>query len=320
MYKGELISLGVALSWTICAMFAEVASKRMGSLALNVIRMVLSLMMLSVLMMVYTSHPYPVGTDAATWGWLLLSGLVGYVIGDFCLFNCYIYIGSRYGQLLMTLAPPAAAVAGWIMLGETMSWMTLLGMLVTMAGIAIPLLPEKKNGGELQSSREESGNRLPAKGIVLGVIAGLCQGVGLVLSARGIDCYKASLLSHGMDPVEMQNIIPFSSTFIRACMGLAGFSIWTLLSGHGKDIPAALADRKGMLSALGATVTGPFLGVSLSLMATMYTNAGIAQTIMAITPVMIIFPTWLFFKQKIRMREVIGAVVAVAGVSLFFMA
>lgn len=309
MYKGEFISLGVALSWTVCAMFAELASKRMGSLALNVIRMAISMVLLSALMLATTSCPYPAGADAATWGWLLLSGLVGYVIGDFCLFNCYILIGSRYGQLLMTLAPPAAAVAGWMMLGERMGWLTFIGMVVTLCGIALPLLPRKGERGS---------TRLPAKGIALGVIAGLCQGIGLVLSAKGIACYKDAIVRSGMDLSAMQNIIPFASTFIRASMGLAGFALWTVLSGHREDIPKALKDSKGMASALGATLTGPFLGVSLSLMATMYTSTGVAQTIMAITPVLIIFPTWLFFKQKVHIQEILGAVLAVAGVSLFF--
>lgn len=78
MYKGELISLTVAVSWTVCAMFAEVASKRMGSLALNVVRMSMSLVMLMGVMWWYTGVPYPAGSDTSTWIWLSLSGFVGY--------------------------------------------------------------------------------------------------------------------------------------------------------------------------------------------------------------------------------------------------
>lgn len=304
-----MISLAVAASWTVCAMFAEVASKRMGSLALNVIRMAMSLLMLAVLMWFATGVPYPVAADTSTWLWLLLSGLVGYVLGDYCLFNCYISIGSRYGQLLMTLAPPAAAVAGALMLGERMGLLALAGMTVTMAGIALSIY--RPRGG---------GDRLPVKGILLGVAAGVCQGFGLVLSAKGLDCYEASIAAHGLDVESMRNVIPFSSTAIRAVMGLVGFTIWSLLSGHGSDIGRAALDRKGMLFALGATITGPFLGVSLSLMATLYTSTGVAQTIMALTPVLIILPTWLFFHQRVTWREIAGSVVAVAGVSLFFVA
>lgn len=312
MYKGEFIALATAISWTACAMMAEVASKRMGSLALNVIRMAMSLVMLAALMWVCMGAPYPVGADGATWGWLLLSGLVGYVIGDYCLFSCYIIIGSRFGQVLMTLAPIAAAFTGWVMLGEKMSLTALAGMTVTILGIVVSLSGKKEN--------DSSGNdgRLPAKGIIFGVIAGICQGVGLVLSAKGLDSYESSLIASGMDPESYRNIIPFSATAIRAVMGLVGFSVWTLLSGHGKDLVSGVKDLKGMGAAFGATLTGPFLGVSLSLMATLYTNTGVAQTIMALTPVLIILPTWLFMHQKVTVREILGAVLAVGGVSLFF--
>lgn len=307
MYKGELISLAVATSWTICAMFAEVASKRMGSLVLNVIRMALSLVFLAAVMWVFTGSPYPVGADTSTWVWLLLSGLVGYVLGDFCLFTCYILIGSRYGQLLMTLAPIAAAVTGLMLLGQRLAPMSIVAMAVTLSGIAISLYRKSDTDG-----------RISPKGILMGSIAGICQGVGLVLSAKGLNCYEASLQAHGMDAASMQNVIPFASTAIRAVMGLIGFTLWTLLSGHGQDLKNAVTDRRGMLFALGATITGPFIGVSLSLMATLYTSAGIAQTIMALTPVLIIAPTWLFFHQKVTLREVIGSVVAVTGAALFF--
>ena len=110
MYKGELISLLVTVLWTVTALAAEVASKRLTPLGLNVIRMCLSLLFLSGMMWIGCGQPFPQETDVETWLWLSLSGFVGYVLGDYCLFNSYLLIGSRFGQLFMTLAPAAAAI------------------------------------------------------------------------------------------------------------------------------------------------------------------------------------------------------------------
>ena len=112
MFVGEIISLFVALSWTVTALFAEVASKRMGSLPLNVVRMTMSLSLLVLTLWLTMGTPSPRFADGSTWLWLLLSGVVGYVIGDYCLMQGYIYIGSRFGQLFMTLSAPTAAITG----------------------------------------------------------------------------------------------------------------------------------------------------------------------------------------------------------------
>lgn len=313
MYTGELIALTVAVSWTACAMFAEVASKRLGALPLNVIRMLMSLIMLAVTMWIMTGSPYPLYADGETWLWMSLSGLVGYVLGDFCLFNSYILIGSRFGQLLMTLSAPAAAVTGWMMIGETMSMMAILGMLITMMGISLAVFSKHSPTEPGQESM-----KLPLKGIVLGVCAGLGQGVGLVLSAKGLICYDRSLSANGITDANIIMLIPFASTAMRAITGLVGFSLWTALKGELPLLRHAVGDSRGMLFALAATVTGPFIGVSLSLMATQYTSTGIAQTIMATTPVLILLPSYLVFHQRITLKETIGAIIAVVGVTLFF--
>ena len=135
MFIGEIISLFVALSWTVTALFAEVASKRMGSLPLNVVRMVMSLSLLAVTLWLVMGIPWPRFADGPTWLWLLLSGVVGYVIGDYCLMQGYIYIGSRFGQLFMTLSAPTAAIMGRLLIGEEMSPLAIVGMCVTLTGI-----------------------------------------------------------------------------------------------------------------------------------------------------------------------------------------
>ena len=139
-YLGEIISITVAVSWTVTALFAEVGSKRLGSLQLNVIRMLLSLVMLGGTLWWFTGVPYPMFAGAQGWLWLSLSGFVGDLLGDYCLFNSYVIIGSRFGQLFMTLAPPTAAIAGWIILGEKMELQCVAGMLVTLTGIGISVL------------------------------------------------------------------------------------------------------------------------------------------------------------------------------------
>lgn len=159
-YAGEVISLVVAVSWTATALFADIASRRMGTLRLNFIRMGLALVFLAALLWITLGSPYPVYADARTWFWLALSGLVGYVFGDFCLFNSYEIFGARYGQLFMTLAPPLAGISGWLMLGEKMSWHSWIAMLVTLSGIAMSILV--RGGGE---SRKLS-LKLPLKGVL----------------------------------------------------------------------------------------------------------------------------------------------------------
>lgn len=313
MYQGEVIAITVALMWTACAIFSEAASRRIGSLCFNVVRMSMSLLMLLGMLWWFMGSPYPVGADATTWFWLALSGFIGYVLGDYCLINGYVLIGSRYGQLLMTLAPPTAAVFGWLMMGQRMTMLAVAGMLVTLSGISIAILKPGK--------QETKTDGLPTKGIMFGIGAAVGQGLGLVLSAKGLMHYEAQMDAVGMTfrhEASAAMIVPFAATAIRAIVGCLGFIIWLIAKKETAQLRKALRNRRAMWAVVGSTVTGPFIGVSLSLMATMYTAVGIAQTIMALTPVLIILPTYLIFHQKVQWQEVIGAIISVCGVSLFF--
>ena len=308
-HLGEIISLIVALSWTVTALFADRASHRLGSMTTNVIRLVLASVFLAVILWIGLGHPYPVYADGKAWAWLAASAVVGYVFGDWCLFNCYLSIGARFGQLFMTLAPPMAAIAGWIILGETLTWKSMFAMGVTLCGIAISIL-SRGEGHHVRLT-------LPLKGVLLGLGAGLGQGVGLVLSKVGMEHYATLVPADA--PAAMGTLLTFASTMIRAIVGSLGFLLLMTLQRQTSQLKAAFHDRRGMSYALIVTLFGPVLGVSLSLMAVHYTSAGIASTLMALTPVFILIPYAFIFHQRISVREILGVVVSMTGVALFFL-
>ena len=308
-HLGEIIALVVAMSWTVTALFADKASHRLGSMTANVIRLVLATLFLALILWVGVGSPYPVYADGKAWTWLAASALVGYVFGDWCLFNCYLSIGARFGQLFMTLAPPMAAIAGWAILGETLSWKSGLAMAITLCGIAISIL-SKEEGRHVHLT-------LPLKGVLLGLGAGLGQGVGLVLSKVGLEHYAEIIPADA--PAHMNTLLPFASTMIRAVVGAAGFLALMALQKKTKELKAAAHDRRGLGYALIMTIFGPVMGVSLSLMAVRYTSAGIASTLMALTPVFILIPYAFIYHQRIRTRELLGVLVSMTGVALFFL-
>ena len=311
-YLGQSIALAVAVSWTVCALLSETVSRRLGAHVVNVLRMVLSLLFIGALLWVCTGSPLPPRADATTWGWLLASGLVGYVFGDYCLFNAYLLIGSRFGQLFMTIAPAVSAVAGWLLLGERLSPQALLGMAVTMTGIAVSILgrgaPDEEGEGR---RRRKVRLNLPKRGVLLGIGAGVGQGLGLTLSAVGLKHYAAVWTSTAF-------LLPFAATQMRAVAGLPGFLLLLFLAGKGDALRRACTDGRGWLLMAATVVFGPFVGVSLSLMATQYTSTGVAMTIMSLSPVLILWPAHVLFGQRVTRREVLGALISVAGVALFF--
>ena len=306
-YIGELISIGVAFSWTATALLSEFGSKRLGNLTLNVLRMGLALLFSLVLFGAVTGNPLPTGVPAEACGWMLLSGLVGYVIGDYCLFQCYILIGSRFGQLFMTLAPLSAALMAWITLGQQMKPMSIVAMLVTLFGIGISVLG--------RGNHHMVSLKLPLNGVLFAIGAAMCQGIGLVLSKIGMDHYDvAAMAKAGVS----EWLIPFSANFYRCIAGIIGFTILLYFRDGIGHLREAMHDRKGLSVAIATTIFGPFVGVGFSLMAVQYTAAGIASTLMAMTPIIILLPSYWLFHEKITWKAVLGAFISVIGVSLFF--
>jgi drug/metabolite transporter (DMT)-like permease len=333
-YLGELISIGVAVSWTMSALFFEYAGKRIGSLIVNILRLIFAIVLMGAFLTVVAGSPLPQQADGATWFWMVLSGLVGFVFGDLCLFHSYLLITARFSQLLMTLAPPFAALFGWILLGEKLSPTGFLGMAVTLTGIAISVLKRRDAivaGGSnlvVVSERDkgmpaEKTNGIPksrlrlnisAKGLTLGICGALGQGLGIVLSKQGMNHYSLS----AQDP-DIVKYIPFAATQIRIITGVIGFALIIILSGRTRNFVSGVKDRKGAMTTFAGSIFGPFVGVSLSLMAVQYTNTAIASTIMATTPIIILIPYILIYKRKVTPVEFLGALLSVAGVSLFFM-
>lgn len=307
-HLGEAIALLSAVSCTITALYASEASGRLGTMTVNVIRLVLASVFLAALLWVTTGSPYPLYADGKTWTFLILSAAVGYVFGDYCLFSSYLVIGPKTGQLFMTLAPPIAAVAGWAILGETLSLNALIAMAVTICGIVISII----SGGDGKIRLD-----IPVKGIILGIGAGLGQGIGLVLSKIGMQHYSAAIPADA--PAMMDEMMPFASTMIRALAGGLGFLFIMCLMKTTSELKEGFRDRKGMKYAVMTTLTGPVIGVSLSLMAVRHTNTGIASTLMALTPVLIILPYSIIYRQKVSLKEIIGVVISMTGVGLFFM-
>lgn len=270
VYAGELAALAAAMFWTVTAIAFEKAGKRIGSLQVNLLRLGLAFVIFGVLAILRTGHFFPQGAGTHQWLWLSISGIVGFVLGDLFLFQAYVVVGARISMLIMSLAPPIAALIGWLVLGEILSAKAFLAMMLTLVGISMVILVKS----DTIKGDKRKGKRLVFRYPIIGLLlafGGACgQAMGLVLSKYGMETYDV-----------------VSSTQIRVIAGTGGFMLIFALTNRWRKLNLAFSDKRalGFLS-LGA-VFGPFLGVTASLIAVKYTGTGIASSIMSIVPVLI---------------------------------
>jgi drug/metabolite transporter (DMT)-like permease len=55
------------------------------------------------------------------------------------------------------------------------------------------------------------------------------------------------------------------------------------------------------------------------MVAVTYAETGVAQTLMSLMPVLIIPAVWILYRQRTSWRGILGAVIAVFGVSILFL-
>jgi drug/metabolite transporter (DMT)-like permease len=316
---GAIAALATAFAWTFTALAFEYAAKRIGSLALNFLRLLVGFVFLGIYCLVVRGSVLPLDAPLESWLWLGASGLVGFVIGDLLLFQAFIDIGSRIAMLVYATAPAMTALLGFIALGERITLVGAGGMALTIAGIAIVVTGKRAaSESRARTEAEAGGPARPAdrprrlRGLVLAAGGALGQAGGLVLGKLGAGP------GSGGDGAAAMN--PFAGTQIRVSAGILGFAAILVATRSWKGIWTALKDRRAVASLTAGAFFGPFLGVSLSLLAVQLVNAGVASAIMSIVPVLIIAPSALIMKERVTASEILGSLVAVAGVFVLFLA
>lgn len=293
-YTGEIAGLATAICWTATAMSFQYASRRIGSVSVNLIRMVFAFVFYLIYSRIVLGQWLPLDASPEAWLYLGISGLIGFVIGDYFLFKSYEYVSSKISMLIMSTAPAFAALLGWIMIKDPFTWMNFFGMALVMLGVAVVILKKDTESGKRRI-------RYPIKGIFFAFGGAIGQGVGSVFSKIG-----------------MAENDPFASSQIRVIIGLIGFTIMISFMKHWKNLFEGVKDKKASKALVIGSFFGPFLGVSLGMVAFKYTSLGVASTLMATVPVFILLPSHIILKEKLTLNEVVGAIIAVMGIAIFF--
>ena len=301
-HLGELFALLTAFFWTTTSLSFQQATRRAGSLSVNVLRLIIAFFIYGIISFFTRGLFFPIDATTSQWIWMSISGLVGFVFGDYFLFKSYELISARISMLIMSLSAPIAAFIGWSILGETMSSISLVAMFITIVGIMIVITEKKKLDDEkLKKQRKKIQFSFSPKGMLFAFFGSIGQATGLVLSKYGMKDYNV-----------------FAATQIRIIAGCFGFVLLISVIKRWPKVKEAAVNSISMKFILIGSIFGPFLGVYTSLLAVKYTTVGIASTIMAIIPVLIIPPAILIYKEKVTLKEVIGAFIALGGIVLFF--
>ena len=294
---GELAALLTSVAWAGTSVLFTKATQQVGSIIVNRIRVILALLFLMVLNWAFDGYLLPFNAGVDRWIWFALSGAIGYALGDLLLFQSFLHIGPQRGMLMMSLAPLMSAGLAWVFFDEILTGTQILGVIITLAGVAWVIVRRRSDTHVAQSS--------PVQGVMLGLGAAIGQAVGFVLSKQGLT----------------DNFSPLAGNSIR--MLAAVIVLWALASIQGKagKTTNSMREQPKVLGLLIlAAFTGPVLGATLSLFALQHTQVGVASTLIALSPVFLLPVSWVIFKEKFDWGAVLGTLVAIGGVALLFLA
>jgi drug/metabolite transporter (DMT)-like permease len=294
-YIGEITGLGAAFCWMWTMLLFSLAGERIGSLAVNVIRLSIALPLLiittTILFGVNYSELYAGGN---VW-YLYLSGFIGLALGDAALFYALVAIGPRKTSLIFSSVPIATSLIAFFTIGERMSLITWVSIFITVSGIVWVI-----------SEKSVENKRFPNKALTKGVIAVI---IGVIFQAAGLVLSKAGMGG---------TVDPLPATLVRIFAGTIGMYLYVIVTRNIGTVLKGFRDMKAIALTAGGAFFGPFLGIWLSIISVKYTETGVTATLSATVPIMILPFAYFVYKEKLSGRTIIGTLMAVAGIVLLF--
>jgi drug/metabolite transporter (DMT)-like permease len=296
---GEIASLLTSICWVLSALFFTEGGKRVGSMVVNRVRMVFGLVLLALVNWLLFGELIPLNAEPERWLWLGLSGLFGLALGDIFLFQSFLWIGPRRAMLIIAGVPVLNTLLAWLFFSEVLTIYAYVGIAVTVAGIFLVLSEKEDENDILAKDRKNF-----SKGLVFCLLGALGQSAGMLLARHGVGGDFPAL----------------TGTLIRAVVATLVFWLLALMTGKVKKTVAAVKDdRRALLWIALGSLAGPFLGIWLSLTGLKFTDVGIASTLQALAPVIMLPVAHYLYKERITGRAVLGTLLSLSGVAVLFL-
>lgn len=295
---GEIAGLLCAFNWSLSATCFTESSKIIGTTVVNRARLLVALLLLMITNMIMIGMPLPFNAGFERWLWLGGSGIIGLAIGDAIMFEAYIILSPRVAMLISALSPILNAVFAWLFLGESLRGMTLIGILISICGIAIVILDHSKGFGSKTNRKKFM------IGILFTLLAITAYAIGNIMSKIGL----------------AGNFNAMQGVSIR--MTMAALASWIPVFFARQTIPVfkkAWSDSKATRFILIGSVLGPFLGVWFSLLSVQNTSLGISSTLISTAPIFMLPIAKWFYKENIGLMAVIGTLVTICGIMVIFL-
>jgi drug/metabolite transporter (DMT)-like permease len=292
---GRLLALVTSACWAHNSVVYGLAGRRVGSGAVTHIRLWIALPVMAIVHSVALGSPVPLSIAPGSWGYLAVSGFLGFFLADIFIFRAFVDLGHRETLVILTLSPLVAAIISRFVLGESLSPLQIFAMLVTIGGVAWVVTAE---------GRPEPGAKGRTVGVVSAVLGAVAQAVGMVLAKRGM---------------EVGAVPPLSANFIRLAAGLFGVTLFRLVVGQFVRDFTAMRDRKSLALIAQGALVGPVLGIIANLYALSLASVGVVTTIMQTSPILLLPVDRFVFRRRLPAGAYFGTIVAVVGAVLLFL-
>ena len=292
---GQLAALATAACWSLTAVFFSYSGRLVGSDVVNRSRLVFAMIFISITHLLLIGNLFPFEAEPFRWAWLALSSVLGLVLGDTFLFRAYVLVGPRLSMLMMSTVPILTAIMAWLFLGETVTSLEIAGILLTVLGISW-VVTERRSG---KASVEHKRYGL---GLFFAFLGALGQASNLIAAKFGL----------------VGDFPAISATSIRLFIAL--IILWTLAAFRGQ-ITFTIhqwRNHNAFRAIIAGTVVGPFLGIWLSLIAIQLAPVGVAATLMALPPIILIPLEFVAYGTRVSQRGILGTFVAFLGVAIIF--
>lgn len=293
---GSFAGLGAAFLWTISSLFWS--RVRLSAWALNYLKSIVgSAMLLGHLVGLAWLNGHPVfQANAFAWHMLFWGGLIGIAVGDYCYFRSLQIVGPRRCFLLTTTTPIFAIVLVWLMSGQSISLVVLLGIVMTMTGVGLVVM-DPRTGTEVPSVMPGRG----WVGLLLGLGSALCQALGGMFSQQAMEHSDCSA---------------GEAAFIRLLVAAAIMFLFVASQGELKKVHREFLSGGNWRYVLAGTALGTWLGIWLSQIAYQKTDLALASTLLTTSPLFAIPVLYLYIGQRTSAVALVGSLVAVLGVAI----